>query len=420
MTALARVLVTRLLRRVEHATLTILEPGRSHRFGPPDEALRATVTLHDAGVWRAVLRGSTGLAESHIDGRWDADDLTALLRIAARNAPKLDRPRARLAFLVRPVQLLRGGRANTPRRSRRQIARHYDLGNDLFAAMLDERMVYSAGMFAAPRTSLEDAQLAKLDAICRKLELRPGDHLLELGTGWGALAVHAASCYGCRVTTTTISREQHREATSRVRAAGLQDRVTVLLRDYRELEGTYDKLAAVEMIEAVGWRNFERFFARIDALLEPDGLALVQAILIDDRAYEVEKAGTSFITTFVFPGGALPSMEVMARCVRRRTDLRWLDVEDLSSDYVLTLRHWRDRFLAAARELEAAGYDARFRRLWELYLRYCEAGFTERRITDVQALFAKPAHRSRSPASAALLALEQPAAERVQQEGRAA
>jgi cyclopropane-fatty-acyl-phospholipid synthase len=354
------------------------------------------VTFRDGRVWRALLRGSTGLGETYMDGRWDADDVTALVRLAARNARKLDRLRARLAPLVRPAQWVRGGRVNTRRRSRRQIAAHYDLGNDLFAAMLDERMLYSAAKFATPETSLEDAQLAKLDAICRKLELRPDDHLLEIGTGWGGLAIHAAGHYGCRVTTTTISREQHSLATERVRAAGLEDRVTVLLRDYRELDDSYDKLVAIEMIEAVGWRNFDRFFARVSDLLEPDGLALLQAILIDDRAYDVEKTGRSFITTFIFPGGALPSMEVMARCVRRRTDLQWLGVEDLTHDYVLTLRHWRDRFLAAAPALQPAGYDRRFQRLWELYLRYCEAGFMERRITDVQALLAKPGYRPRA------------------------
>jgi cyclopropane-fatty-acyl-phospholipid synthase len=318
------------------------------------------------------------------------------------------------------VQLLRGGRANTVRRSRRQISRHYDLGNDLFAAMLDDRMLYSSAIFETPHTSLERAQLAKLDAICSKLALRPDDHLLEIGTGWGGLAIHAASRYGCRVTTTTISREQHAEATERVRAAGLADRVTVLLRDYRELEDTYDKLVAIEMIEAVGWRNFDRFFERVSGLLEPDGLALLQAILIDDRAYDVEKAGTSFITTFIFPGGALPSMEVMARCVRRHTDLQWLDLQDITTDYVLTLRHWRERFLAAANELDAAGYDARFRRLWELYLGYCEAGFAERRITDVQALFAKPGYRPAVARSAPRLAREHAIADGIEEEGRAA
>ena len=389
----ARALVAAFLRRLEGGTLRLVDGDGVHTFGAPDEALRVTVTMHDPGVWRALLRGSTGLGESYMNGRWDADDVTALVRLAARNAPKLDRMRRRFAFILRPVQLARQIRPNTPRRARRQIAAHYDLGNDLFALMLDERMLYSSARFERPDASLEEAQLAKLDDVCAKLELRPDEHLLEIGTGWGALAIHAAQRYGCRVTTTTVSRAQYELARERVRAAGVEDRVTVLLRDYRELEGVYDKLVAIEMIEAVGWRGFDRFFERCSHLLTPDGLMLLQAITIDDRAYEVEKAGTSFITTFIFPGGCLPSLEVMARCVRRRTDLSWLALEDFAPDYVLTLRHWRERFLRAEAQLEALGYDHRFRRLWELYLRYCEAGFAERRISVVHAVLAKPAHR---------------------------
>jgi cyclopropane-fatty-acyl-phospholipid synthase len=393
---IARAIVTRALRRIEHGSLRVVERDREHVFGDPDEALRATITFYDAGVWRELLlRGSTGLGESYMQGRWDADDLTSFVRLAARNAPKLDRLRRTFALLVRPVQRVRQWRSNTPRRSRRQIASHYDLGNDLFALMLDERMLYSCAIFDSPQTSLEDAQVTKLDTICAKLDLHADDHLLEIGTGWGGLAIHAAQHYGCRVTTTTISREQHELATERVRAAGLSDRVTVLLKDYRELEGTYDKLVSIEMIEAVGWHNFDRFFERCSDLLEPDGLMLLQAITIDDRAYEVEKTGTSFITTFIFPGGCLPSMELMARCVRRNTDLQWLDLEDITAHYVLTLREWARRFAAAEDELEAGGYDVRFRRLWELYLCYCEAGFAERRIADVQVLLGKPGAQPR-------------------------
>ena len=345
---IARTIVTRFLRRIEGGSLTVVEPGRTHTFGDRDEALRVTVTLRDARVWRALLRGSTGLGESYMDGRWDADDLTALVRLAARNALKLDRLRSRFAFLVRPVQFLRGGRANTrapqPPPDRRATTtsattcspRCSTTGCSIRRACSRRR-----------RRSLEEAQVAKLDAICAKLELRPDDHLLEIGTGWGGLAIHAASRYGCRVTTTTISREQHAEATRRVRAAGLDDRVTVLLRDYRELTDTYDKLVAIEMIEAVGWRNFDRFFSRVQraAAARRAGAAAGDP----DRRPRVRRGegGRSFITTFIFPGGALPSMEVMARCVRRHTNLQWLDVQDLTADYVLTLRHWRERFLAA-------------------------------------------------------------------------
>jgi cyclopropane-fatty-acyl-phospholipid synthase len=391
---LARRLVCLLLGKLQGGALRVIDGDHVHNFGDRDEALRVTVTLHDSRVWRSLLRGSTGLGESHADGRWDADDLTALVRLAARNAHKLDRLRRQFAVLVRPVQFTRRWRPNTPRRSRRQIAAHYDLGNDLFALMLDERMLYSCALFQTPETSLEHAQLAKLDSICRKLDLHPDEHLLEIGSGWGALAIHAAGNFGCRVTTTTISREQWQLARERVRAAGLEDRVSVLLCDYRELTGTYDKLVSIEMIEAVGWRGFGKFFARCEELLEPDGLALIQAITIDERAYEVEKTGTSFITTFIFPGGCLPSVEIIARCVRERTSLRWVALEDITPHYVLTLRHWRQRFKQAEHELEARGYDLRFRRLWELYLRYCEAGFAEGRIADIQVVLAKPGHRA--------------------------
>jgi cyclopropane-fatty-acyl-phospholipid synthase len=388
---ISRAIVCRLLRRVDGGFLRIVERDRSHVFGDPDEALRVEMTFYDRRMWRTLLfRGSTGLGESYMDGRWDVDDVVALVRLAARNAPKLDRLRRGFAFLVKPVQWLRTWRSNTPRRARRQISAHYDLGNDLFGWMLDERMMYSCAIYEDPSASLEDAQVAKLDAICSKLDLHADDHLLEIGTGWGGLAIHAASRYGCRVTTTTISREQYELARSRVAAAGLSDRVTVLLEDYRALTGTYDKLVSIEMIEAVGFKNFDRFFERCSELLEPDGLLLLQAITIDDRAYDVEKTGTSFITTFIFPGGCLPSMEVMARCVRRKTDLQWLDLEDITAHYVLTLREWARRFEAATDRLEAAGYDERFRRLWTLYLAYCEAGFAERRINDVQVLLGKP------------------------------
>ena len=255
-------------------------------------------------------------------------------------------------------------------------------------------MMYSCAVFERPDASLEEASLAKLERVCRKLRLRPGDRVLEIGTGWGGFALHAAGRYGCHVTTTTISREQHAYTTRRVREAGLQDRVTVLLEDYRELSGTYDKLVSIEMIEAVGWQYFQTFFRRCSELLADDGAMLLQAITIDDRAYEVEKAGRSFINTHIFPGGCLPSMEVISRSVARATDLRPVHLEDITAHYATTLACWRERFLAGAEQLAELGYDERFRRLWELYLSYCEGGFRERRIQDVQLLLAKPRNRS--------------------------
>ena len=251
-------------------------------------------------------------------------------------------------------------------------------------------MMYSCALFERDGMTLEEASVAKLERICERLELGPDDRVLEIGTGWGGFAIHAAGTRGCHVTTTTISREQHDYAVERVRRAGLQDRVTVLMRDYRDLRGQYDKLVSIEMIEAVGWQRIGAFFARCSDLLTPHGAMLLQAITIDDRAYEVEKASKSFINTYIFPGGCLPSMEVIARNVARRTDLQTVGLEDITPSYVETLRRWRDNFSAASEELEAMGYDERFQRLWTLYLAYCEAGFAERRICDVQLLLAKP------------------------------
>jgi len=373
---LARRLVLRLLGRIHDGELTILEGFERLTFGDtsPRRPLRATVEVRSPRFYPALLRGSVGLCESYMDGLWECPDLVALTRLAALNVRSLD-------------NLRRG-------RSRRQIAAHYDLGNDLFGLFLDPTMMYSCAIFDPPRATLEEASLTKLERVCAKLDLRPADHVLEIGTGWGGFAVYAAEHYGCRVTTTTISREQHAYASERVRAAGLEDRVTVLLEDYRDLRGRYDKLVSIEMIEAVGWQNFPTYFRRCSELLTHEGAMLLQAIVIDDRAYQVEKAGKSFINTYIFPGGCLPSLEVISRQLPRVTDLRQVHLEDITAHYATTLALWRERFLAASERLADLGYDERFRRLWDLYLCYCEGGFRERRIQDVQLLLAKPGYRA--------------------------
>jgi cyclopropane-fatty-acyl-phospholipid synthase len=392
-TRLARRIAFAFLRRIGAGQLTIVEGGERHVFGlgPPT----ATVQVRSPAVWPKLLRGSRGLAQSYIDGLWESPDVTAVIRLGARNVAGIDRLRSRLAPFRSPFQRAFSLVArNTRRRSRRDIAAHYDLGNELFQLMLDPTMSYSSAIFTHPEVSLEEASVAKLERVCDQLRLGPSDHLLEIGTGWGGLAVHAARTRGCRVTTTTISREQRDYALEQVRRAGLTDRVTVLLEDYRDLEGRYDKLVSIEMIEAVGWRNFDTYFARCSELLAPDGLMMLQAITIDDRAYEVEKAGRSFMNTYIFPNGCLPSVEVIARCVARQTDMQPLDLHDLTPHYAETLRRWRANFVSNEQRLESLGYDEGFRRLWLLYLSYCEAGFAERRIGDIQLLLAKPRHRS--------------------------
>jgi cyclopropane-fatty-acyl-phospholipid synthase len=380
-----RRVVLALLARIESGQLTVIEGERRLVFGSGTP--QATVVVRDAAVWRAVLRGGRGLAETYVDGLWDSPDVTAVIEVAARNLHGLDRLRRRL----RPLRVPRP--RNTPMRSRKDIAAHYDLGNDLFALMLDETMMYSSAIFERRDMTLAEASRAKLDRICDKLDLGPGDHVLEIGTGWGGFALHAASTRGCRVTTTTLSREQRELALERVRAAGLENRVTILLDDYRELTGRYDKLVSIEMIEAVGWRDFGTFFERCAALLRPDGVMALQAITIDDRLYDIEKSSRSFMNSLIFPNGCLPSVEVIARSVARRSDLRMVDLEDITPHYAETLRRWRANVEAGADRLRAMGYDERFLRLWRLYLSFCEAGFTERRIGNVQVVLAKPRWR---------------------------
>lgn len=389
MTRVARSLIALLLRSVRSGTLVVIEPGGYRRYGRGSPSV--SVTVHSQSAWRNLLRGSLGLAESYAAGMWDASDLPSLIRIVARNADAVDRFRARLSPAWGPIQRLRSlFRPSTRRRRRADIAAHYDLGDQLFSRILDPTMTYSCAFFAEPGMSLEQAQRAKLELICQKLALQRDDQVVEIGTGWGGFAIYAASTRGCHVTTTTISEHQYAYALEQVRRAGLQDRVTVLQRDYRDLQGEYDKLVSVEMIEAVGWRHTGTFLGTCSGLLRDDGAMLLQAITIDDRLYEAEKASRSFIKQNIFPGGALPSLRSLAADLSRHTDLRVASLQDLTPHYVPTLRSWRQQLLHHAEELDRLGYDRRFRRTWMLYLAYCEAGFAERRIGDVQLLLAKP------------------------------
>ena len=395
---LSRRAIQALLGQIRAGRIELTEDwsGRSMSFGPPDVELRASVQVHEPRFYSMLAKDkSVGLGESYAEGIWDADDMVTLFRIAARDIRRADTARRRIAHVMRPVQRMRLLHLlNTRRGAQKNIAAHYDLGNELFELFLDrESMMYSCAYFEEEDVSLEDAQHAKLERICRGLELRPDDHLLEIGTGWGGLALHAASHYGCKVTTTTISREQREYAEARVRAAGLERQITLLDADYRDLEGRFDKLVSIEMIEAVGWEYFDAFFETCSKLLAPHGLFFLQAICVDDRAFEVDKSTRSFTNQLIFPGGCLPSVETITRRTSRNTDMRAIWLEDISASYALTLAEWRRRFLAESERLEELGYDERFRRLWEMYLSISEAGFREARIMDVQMLFAKPAWR---------------------------
>jgi cyclopropane-fatty-acyl-phospholipid synthase len=384
----ARRLFLSALSRIRGGRLEIAEGGRELGFGPADAELRARIAVHDPRAYRWALRGSTGLGEGYVEGLWDSEDLVEIARIACRNLSHLDAWRRRLHPLVgRAQRALDLVPRNTHSGAAANISAHYDLGHELFEAFLDPRLMYSCAYFEGPATSLEDAQLAKLERICERLRLGPEDHLLEIGTGWGGLAIHAAATRGCRVTTTTISRRQHEYAAERVRAEGLSDRVEVLLRDYRDLGGQYDKLVSIEMIEAVGWQYFPTFFDKCARLLRPGGAMFLQAIVIEDRLYEPEKAARSFANKHIFPGGCLPSLGVITTMAAESgIPVAWCD--DITDHYAPTLASWRERFDAAWPALRPQGYDERFKRLWDFYLASSEGGFRERRIRDMQLLLA--------------------------------
>jgi cyclopropane-fatty-acyl-phospholipid synthase len=379
-----------LARHVRGGTLVVDDRLGTHTFGAGSPEVRVRVA--DDAAYAALLRhGSVGLAESYADGQLTCDDPCGLIRVLARSTAPLTALSDRLghlgAVLGDPFRRLAPPSAADDRRN---VRAHYDLSNEFFALFLDETMTYSCAVFEQPEATLADAQRAKLDRLCTKLDLGPDDHLVEIGTGWGGLALHAASRYGCRVTTTTISAAQFDLARRRVEAAGLSDRVTVLDGDYRELTGTFDKLVSVEMVEAVDWRRHDTFFATCARLLRPGGLAAIQAITIDDRSFDRAKNHSDFITEVIFPGGCIPSVASLVRSISRSTPMTVVDVEDIGRHYAETLSRWRDNLRANRPAVRALGFDERFQRRWELYFAYCEAAFLERHISDVQLVLAMP------------------------------
>ena len=390
---IARNLILGRLDEISFGQLTVIDDGVANVFGRSGSGPRATVTIHHPDAWTAIaLGGSLGAGESYMDGLWSTDDLVSTVRILLRTSTRLSNLDGSGLGMVRGTieGLYHRLRRNTKEGSRRNIADHYDLGNDFYQLWLDPSMMYSSAFWEREDMTLEEAQFARLERICAKLELTPDDPLLEIGTGWGAMAIHAASRFGCRVTTTTISKEQHALAWERVRAAGLQDRVTVLLEDYRDLAGAYDKLVSIEMIEAVGAEFFDTYFERIGSLLRPDGLALIQAITTPDDRFGESVGRMDFIKRYIFPGGQLPSLDAMSTAWKKQSDLRLLHFEDFGDDYARTLGEWRTRFHDRIDDVAALGYPPRFQRMWDFYLASCEGAFSERHCGVAQLLLARP------------------------------
>ncbi|MDX2418476.1 MAG: cyclopropane-fatty-acyl-phospholipid synthase family protein [Xanthomonadales bacterium] len=390
----ARRVVLQQMACLENGNLQLVEGAQSITIGEvaAQAELHARIEVMDPSFYSDIaFGGSVGAGEAYMRGSWQCDDLVSLVRILLRNRQVLDNMETGTAWLTRSMQrVFHWINRNTRSGARRNISAHYDLGNDFFALWLDETMMYSSAMFEHEDQSLADAQQHRLDVVCKKLSLRPDDHIIEIGTGWGGFAIHAAQKYGCRVTTTTISKQQYEMASRRVRQAGLQDRVELLLEDYRDLEGGYDKLVSIEMIEAIGSDQYDTYFGQCSRLLKPGGRMLIQAITIDDDQYTYAQKNVDFIQRYIFPGSCLPSLAVMTETIARVSDMLVTDVEDIGRDYALTLNHWRRNFFEHIHEVIDMGYPEEFIWMWEFYLCYCEGGFIEGAISDVHLVAEKP------------------------------
>jgi len=384
------------LKRLPHGYMTMSENGQViGQFGDKAHDLHAQVNILNASAYPKLLfGGSIASGETYSDNLWDSPNLTNVIRIFARNLPMLDEWENRFKWITMPaLKLSHFANRNSADQAKRNISAHYDLGNKLYSKFLDRSMMYSAAIYPDPNASLADAQQHKLHTICEKLQLKQSDHLMEIGTGWGGLAIHAAKNYGCKVTTTTISEEQHAYAQQWINKEGLSDKITLLKQDYRLLEGEYDKLVSIEMIEAVGKRYLTTFFKKCSSLLKPDGLMLLQSITIDDRRHASYSKSVDFIQKYIFPGGYLPSQMIINKHLKKDTDLSIADIQDIGLDYAQTLQDWFVAFSTQKEALAEDGYDERFMRMWQYYLNYCEGGFLERAISTLQLVLRKPQHR---------------------------
>ena len=393
----ARELILRLFRNIRVGTLTLRDGDETFTLGNDQrpEAPHAQITVHNPrAYWRVLTGGSIASGEAYIDGDWSSRDLTEVTRLFSANMETLLAMTDNQSWIMKAaLKVAHFGRRNTMLGSKENISAHYELGNDFFALFLDPTMMYSAAVYPAADSTLDQAAIHKLDLICQSLELSADDELIEIGTGWGGMAIYAAEHYGCRVTTTTISQEQYEHTRAEVAARGLQDRITVLCQDYRKLEGSFDKLVSIEMIEAVGHEFYESYFQCVSRLLKPTGKAVIQAITIPDQRYDFARQSVDYIKRYIFPGGCLPSLGVIADNLARHTDLQMTQLRDITLDYARTLEAWHHSFLAQLDRVREMGFDDRFIRMWRFYLSYCEGGFRERIIGTYQITMAKPGYR---------------------------
>ncbi len=383
---------------LRHGLIIIQDKSGIHTFGDSSSSLKISLRVHQSRFYsRTLLGGSIGNAESYVDGDWDTDHLANLVRLFVLNRDVLQGIDNGIGSLLQPFQkYFHGLHKNTIEGSRENIRSHYDIGNDFFKLFLDESMMYSSAIFKSKDTPLYEASMEKVSRVVSKLRLKPTDHLVEIGTGWGTLAIYAAKTYGCKVTTTTISTEQYNYALARVKEEGLEGQVNVLFEDYRKLTGVYDALVSVEMIEAVGLDHLETYFEKCSSLIKPDGIMVLQAITIRDQFYEQARKSVDFIQRHIFPGCGIPSMHAMMNAVTSKTDLGLIHQEDFSEDYAQTLKLWGERLAANEDKITKLGYPDFLHRLWQLYFAYCEGGFRERAIGLSQMVLTKPNYKAKS------------------------
>lgn len=385
------------LNKLEFGQVKIVDQWGEHCFGHSDLSgeLSVEIKVEDQRFYSDIAFGGTVAAgEAYMQGYWSCDNLTGLVRIMLRNRQVMDQVEGGFSLFKAPIlRFVHWLNRNSQAGSRRNIEAHYDLGNEMFELFLDPTMMYSCAYYPNSDTSLNEAATAKLQRICDKLQLSEADHVVEIGTGWGGFAIYAATHYGCKVTTTTISKQQYEVAQQRVIAAGLQDKVTLLLEDYRDLRGSYDKLVSIEMIEAVGHQYLDTYFAKCSDLLKPNGIMLIQAITIQDQFYDQAIKSVDFIQRYIFPGGFIPSVTAISNAVKRSTDVRLFQMEDIGPHYATTLRDWRKNFFNNIERIKGLGYSEQFIAMWQFYLCYCEGGFLERTLGTSHLVFVKPENR---------------------------
>ena len=383
------------LSQIKDAHIIIKDGKSINKFGKPGN-LSAKINILDTAFYKNIILGGTiGASESFIRGEWSSPNLTNVIRVLARNTEAQDKLENLFTLLSQPfLKVMHKLNENSVRGSKKNISRHYDLSNDFFSLFLDKNMMYSSAIYKSRKTSLEDASTNKLDVICKKLNLKKTDHVIEIGTGWGGFAIYAAKNYGCKVTTTTVSIEQYKFSKQKIKEAGLGKKIKVLLKDYRLLKGQYDKLVSIEMIEAVGYQFYDEYFKIISQLLKNDGEALIQAITIKDQRYSKAIQSVDFIQKYIFPGSCIPSITAIQNSLTSSTDLVINDIRDIGHHYARTLADWRKRFLKNKQEIRKLGFDDKFLRMWLFYFAYCEGGFEEKVISDIHLHITKPGYRN--------------------------